>query len=54
MASNKDNPAANKYINMYAPTADGLATWYCFMQDYGGLDNMIRKKHEIYGIGVTL
>jgi len=41
MASNKDNPAANKYINMYAPTADGLATWYCFMQDYGGLDNMI-------------
>jgi len=40
MASNKDNPVANKYINMYEKTADGLATWYCFMQDYGGLDNM--------------
>jgi len=47
MASNKDNPAANKYINMYAPTANGLATWYCFMQDDGGLDNMIQKKCKI-------
>jgi len=47
MASNKDNPTANEYIHMYHKMADGLATWYCFLQDYGGLDNMIQKKQEI-------
>ncbi len=26
MASNKDNPAANKYISLYKKTADGKAT----------------------------
>jgi len=44
MSSNKDNPAANKYISMYEKSAHGLAMWYCFLQDYGGLDNLIRKK----------
>jgi len=47
MSSNKDDPAANKYISMYKKPADGLAMWYCFMQDDGGLDNLIRKKQAI-------
>ncbi len=46
MFSCQDIPAA-KYITQQEHTANGLTTWYNFLQDYGGRENLKIKKKAI-------
>jgi len=43
----REHPVPNKYILQYEATANGIAAWDLFLQDYGSKNNLDIQKGEI-------